>query len=72
MDLTNEELKATKRTNGTDTKIVLDYKGIEEKIAEIEQWKSTKMREEDAEQYEYLRGKLKVLEAIKEGDLSKI
>lgn len=72
MDLTNEELKATKQHNRTDTKIVIDKKAIEEKIVEIEKWKSTKMREEDAEQYEYLRGKLKVLEAIKEGYLSKI
>ena len=72
MGLTNEELKATRKLNGSDTKIVIDKKAIEEKIVEIETWKSTKMREEDAEQYEYLRGKLKVLEAIKEGDLSKI
>lgn len=72
MELTNEELKATRKLNGSDTKIVIDKKAIEEKIVEIEKWKSTKMREEDAEQYEYLRGKLKVLEAIKEGDLSKI
>ena len=72
MDLTNEELKATRRTNGTDTKIVLDYKGIEEKIRDTERFLSTKLRDEDAEQYEYLRGKLNVLNAIKEGDLSKI
>ena len=72
MDLTNEELKATRKTNGTDTKIVLDYKGIEEKIRDTERFLSTKLRDEDAEQYEYLRGKLNVLNAIKEGDLSKI
>jgi hypothetical protein len=72
MGLTNEELKATRKLNGADTKIVLDYSGIKEKIYEIEQWKSTKLRDEDAEQYEYLRGKLSVLYAIKEGDLSKI
>ena len=72
MDLTNDELKATRRINGTDTKIVLDYKGIEEKIRDTERFLSTKLRDEDAEQYEYLRGKLSVLNAIKEGDLSKI
>ena len=72
MGLTNEELKATRKLNGADTKIVLDYAGIKEKIHEIEKWKSTKLRDEDAEQYEYLRGKLSVLYAIKEGDLSKI
>lgn len=72
MELTNEELKATRKLNGSNTKIVLDYKAIKEKITEIEEWKSTNLRDEDAEQYEYLRGKLSVLNAILEGNLSKI
>lgn len=72
MNLDDEELKATKRTNGTDTKIVLDLKEINQKIRENEEWLDTKKTELDTEQYNYLKGKLSVLNAIKEGDLSKI
>lgn len=72
MNLDDEELKATRKTNGTDAKLVFSKNVIVEKIYENEQFLSTKLRDEDAEQYEYLRGKLSVLNAIKEGDLSKI
>ena len=72
MGLTNEELKATRKLNGADTKIVLDSKGINQKIRENEEWLETKKTELDSEQYNYLKGKLSVLNAIKEGDLSKI
>lgn len=50
----------------------IDIKIIENKIRENEQWLDTKKTELDTEQYNYLKGKLSVLNAIKEGDLSKI
>ena len=70
--LRDEELEATRRLNGADTKIVLNLSVIEEKIRENEEWLETKKSELDDEQYYYLTGKLSVLRAIKEGDISKI
>ena len=70
--LRDEELRATRRLNKADTQIVLDLSVIEEKIRDNEDWLETKKSELDDEQYNYLKGKLSVLRAIREGDISKL
>lgn len=68
MDLDNQELAATRRNNGADTKIVLSLSGVEEKLEELNKWLEVKTPEDD--EYYYIKGKIDTLIALKKGDLS--
>ena len=67
-DLDDEELKATRKLNGADTKIVLYYEGVVEKLEELEKWLKVKTPED--EQYYFIKGKIACLQAILKGDIS--
>lgn len=70
--LDKEELEATRKLNGADTKIILDIQVIEEKIKDLEEQLELKKGDLDNEQYSHICGKLRVLRAIKKGDLDNI
>ena len=70
--LDDEELEATRRLIGADTKIIINAKGVDEKIKELEEWQMEKTRPDDEEQWLYLQGKIDVLRALLKGDVSKI
>jgi hypothetical protein len=71
-DLDDDELKATRKLNGSDTKIVLNKAMIEELIREKEGWLDTKTGDFDNDIYYLLKGEIRVLKALVKGDLSKI
>lgn len=70
--LDDDELEATRKMYGAYTKIIINLKDVDAKIKELHEWRDIKKGENDEWNRGYLDGELKVLNALKEGDLSKI
>lgn len=69
MDLDFEELRATRRANGSDGIIMLKTINIDKKIKQLMDWLELKTSEYDNEQYAYIKGQIDILNEIRNGEL---
>ena len=69
MDLTDEELKYTRRKTGIDTMIEVDERLINEKIKELKRYQKLAGYDDD---WYFFEGEIKALGAIKEYKLGEL
>ena len=72
MDLTDEELKYTRKTRGIDRMVEVDSRLIEEKVKELRKWQEEANEKGIDDDWYYFEGQIKALNAIKEGKLGEL
>lgn len=74
MDLTDEEVQATRKLHNVSEHVIqLRESDIKNKIKDLEVWANNKkFKESDTPQYEYIRGKIDCLNAILENNIKSL